>query len=57
MEEPVNPKPPTVREPTVDEIEDMISGGIAEATDGCVVEPDGLCEHGFPSWLLYRGYL
>ena len=26
--------------------------GIAEATDGCTVEPDGVCEHGCQSWLL-----
>lgn len=25
--------------------------GNAEATDGCVVEPDGQCPHGRPSWL------
>lgn len=25
--------------------------GIAEATDGCVVEPDGMCEHGHNSWI------
>ena len=24
----------------------------AEATDGCEVEPDGICEHGHQSWLL-----
>ena len=33
--------------------------GIAEAVDGCRVEPDGYCPHGYPSWfgctLLYIG--
>lgn len=24
-----------------------------EATDGCYVEPDGVCPHGYPSWLLF----
>jgi hypothetical protein len=31
--------------------------GIAEATDGCQVEPDGWCEHGHVSWLVYLGLI
>lgn len=31
--------------------------GIAKATDGCRVEPDGRCEHGKPSWLLELGLI
>jgi len=31
--------------------------GVAEATDGCIVEPDGVCEHGCNSWLLELGYI
>jgi len=27
------------------------------ATDGCTIEPDGVCEHGYPSWLMYLGYI
>ena len=30
---------------------------ICKATDGCRVEPDGICEHGHPSWLLALGYI
>lgn len=26
------------------------------ATDGCRVEPDGICQHGHVSWLLYLGW-
>lgn len=26
-----------------------------EALDGCIVEPDGSCEHGSPSWLRKLG--
>ena len=33
-----------------------MSGG-CEATDGCWVEPDGICEHGHPSWLLIMGLI
>ncbi len=31
--------------------------GVAEATDGCTVEPDGRCEHGHQSWLLRLGLI
>lgn len=31
--------------------------GIAEATDGCTVEPDGDCPHSFPSWCKVFGIL
>jgi len=31
--------------------------GICEATDGCIVEPDGTCEHGCPSWLIRLGFI
>lgn len=28
-----------------------------EATDGCYVEMDGVCPHGYPSWLLQLGWI
>lgn len=31
--------------------------GIAKATDGCKVEPDGQCPHGCNSWLLELGFI
>jgi len=31
--------------------------GVCEATDGCIVEPDGTCEHGCPSWLIRLGFI
>lgn len=31
--------------------------GIAKATDGCRVEPDGKCPHGHRSWLLVAGFI
>ena len=30
---------------------------VAETTDGCLVEPDGVCRHGHPSWLLRLGVI
>ena len=34
-----------------------IFDGDCEATDGCRSDPDGYCEHGYPSWLLYLGLI
>lgn len=31
--------------------------GGCDATDGCWVECDGVCEHGHPSWLLRLGLI
>jgi hypothetical protein len=28
-----------------------------ETTDGCIAEPDGVCEHGHPSWLVVLHYI
>lgn len=33
------------------------SQGISKATDGCIVEPDGICPHGYRSWLLELGFI
>jgi len=44
---------PTVPPPDEDELLHWYDAGICQATDGCWVEPDGICEHGHPSWLLY----
>ena len=30
---------------------------ICEATDGCIVEHDGTCQHGHPAWLLRLGLI
>jgi hypothetical protein len=45
--------------PTQDDLERWNSDGGCEAAceHGCWVEPDGTCEHGRPSWLLYLGWI
>ena len=43
--------------PTVEQLIDWESEGGCEATDGCSVEPDGICEHGCKSWLLVMGMI
>lgn len=43
--------------PDEDELGEMVWDGIATATDGCTVEPDGRCEHGHQSWLLRLGLI
>lgn len=51
-------KEPTVPEPNLETLEQwMWDDGGCEATDGCWVEPDGVCSHGYPSWLLHMGLI
>lgn len=47
----------TVDAPSMDDLEYWTFDGVAEATDGCTVEPDGVCPHGHPSWLLALGLI
>jgi hypothetical protein len=48
---------PTTDPPTVEQMEEWMFDGDVEATDGCVTDPDGFCEHGHPSWLLRMGVI
>ena len=43
--------------PNLDTMMQWLDEGIAEATDGCIVEPDGVCPHACQSWLLVLGYI
>ena len=45
------------RPPAIKTLENWVCNGVAEAVDGCRVEPDGSCEHGYKSWLLVLGYI
>lgn len=47
----------TRKRPSVATLERYVSNGIAKATDGCSVEPDGECMHGHSSWLMRLGYI
>jgi hypothetical protein len=31
--------------------------GVARTPDGCRTEPDGDCQHGWSSWLVYVGFI
>jgi len=44
-------------EPDLSTLEEWMSDGGCEATDGCWVEPDGVCEHDARSWLLVMGLI
>ena len=48
---------PAEDEPDLDTLIAWMEEGICEATDSCIVEPDGICLHGYPSWLLYLGLI
>ena len=41
--------------PSVGTMQRWMMDGVAKATDGCEVEPDGECRHGKKSWLLEMG--
>lgn len=44
--------------PTLAALGAWLEEGACYATDGiCWIEPDGVCEHGHPSWLLYLGMI
>jgi len=45
------------RAPSYATMERWMSEGIAKATDGCRVEPDGTCLHGCHSWLIELGLI
>ena len=45
------------QEPDLQTLVEWEADGICEATDGCVVEPDGVCPHGCKSWLLELGLI
>ena len=47
----------TVEQPSIEELEDMSNDGECETTDGCYVEPDGICEHGHQSWVVALGLI
>ena len=55
---PQRPYPkPTVDRPSLDALGEMVMDCECETTDGCIVEPDGWCEHGHVSWLMYLGWI
>jgi len=46
-----------VKVPSVRKLEEWSNECGCKAIDGCWVEPDGTCGHGFPSWLLAMGMI
>lgn len=54
----MNHPQPTINEPDFIEVfQQEHEQGTVPATDGCRVEPDGKCEHGHVSWLVYWGVI
>ncbi len=47
----------SVNAPSLKQLKEWLIDGICEATDGCTVEPDGVCEHGCNSWLIELGLI
>lgn len=50
-------KPARKKAPSLRKLKFWLYDGVAEATDGCRVEPDGTCPHGKPSWFLKLGLI
>ena len=48
---------PSVPEPDFITLAGFLFEAAADATDGCLVEPDAVCRHGHPSWLLRLGVI
>jgi hypothetical protein len=46
-------KKPTRKQPSEATMSKWLFDGVAKATDGCLVEPDGTCPHGHVSWIEY----
>mgnify|MGYP001599027735 CR=1 FL=1 len=44
---------PLGEKPSIEKLFQWFLGERCEATDGCIVEHDGTCPHGHPSWLKY----
>ena len=43
--------------PDNEQLQEWVYDSVCEALDGCTIEPDGVCEHGAPSWLLAMGLI
>lgn len=52
-----NYRKPTTKEPSMRTLEKWMGDSIVKATDGCKVEPDGICHHQHVSWLVYLGFV
>jgi hypothetical protein len=46
-----------VKVPSLKRLEHYSFDGVCPTPDGCKVEPDGHCEHGYKSWLMYVGVI
>ena len=43
--------------PSIETLEKWEEKGYCKAIDGCKVEPDGECSHGYPSWLMAMNFI
>lgn len=49
---------PTTSAPSMETLEDWVFDvEMPQATDGCIIEPDAVCEHGHPSWMIVLGLI
>ena len=43
--------------PSLEDFSEWVVDSICPTPDECEVEPDGTCEHGYPSWMLLAGII
>ena len=43
--------------PSIKTLERWSNDCVCKTPDGCRVEPDGICPHGWNSWLIILGYM
>lgn len=48
---------PQRKPPSIETLMRWEADGYCKATDGCKVEPDGVCPHGCKSWLIVLGFI
>lgn len=48
---------PTTDQPDEETLMEWYGDSGCEATDGCWVEPDGICPDGYPSWMFYLCFI
>jgi|SRR3989338_2852490 len=48
---------PLGEKPSLEQLDEWFSSETCEATDGCIIEHDGMCPHGCPSWLKHLGLI
>lgn len=53
----INGRIESFEKPSMEQLEEWMATDTMETPDGCSIEPDGTCEHGWPSWVRAMGII